>query len=175
MSRGPVRELRLALTVEDYERVLAFYRDVLGLPVIESWDNPTGSGAILEAGRATLELLSVAQAELVDQVEVGDRVAGPVRIAQESLIASREAIQSAVDNGAFLNEPSGCSHSSTMAAYTAASCCTASTRKRSLSDVAVSTDFAVLPFASLMARTSNERTFESVNVRPRARARVSAS
>ncbi|HEX9381660.1 MAG TPA: VOC family protein [Gaiellaceae bacterium] len=83
MSRGPVRELRLALTVEDYERVLAFYRDVLGLPVIESWDNPTGSGAILEAGRATLELLSVAQAELVDQVEVGDRVAGPVRIALE--------------------------------------------------------------------------------------------
>jgi len=83
MSRGPVRELRLALTVEDYERVLAFYRDVLGLPVIESWDNPTGSGAILEAGRATLELLSVVQAELVDQVEVGDRVAGPVRIALE--------------------------------------------------------------------------------------------
>ncbi len=83
MSRGPVRELRLALTVEDYERVLAFYRDVLGLPVIESWDNPTGSGAILEAGRATLELLSVAQAKLVDQVEVGERVAGPVRIALE--------------------------------------------------------------------------------------------
>ena len=51
--------------------------------MIESWDNPTGSGAILEAGRATLELLSVAQAKLVDQVEVGERVAGPVRIALE--------------------------------------------------------------------------------------------
>jgi uncharacterized glyoxalase superfamily protein PhnB len=51
--------------------------------VVESWDAPEGSGAILDAGRATLELLSVAQAELVDSVEVGERVAGPVRIALE--------------------------------------------------------------------------------------------
>jgi catechol 2,3-dioxygenase-like lactoylglutathione lyase family enzyme len=78
-----VRELRLALTVDEYERALEFYRDVLGLPVVESWDAPEGSGAILDAGRATLELLSVAQAELVDSVEVGERVAGPVRIALE--------------------------------------------------------------------------------------------
>jgi lactoylglutathione lyase len=83
MAESPVRELRLALTVEDYERVLGFYRDVLGLPVVEAWENPTGSGAILDAGRATLELLSVAQAELVDEVEVGERVAGPVRLALE--------------------------------------------------------------------------------------------
>lgn len=53
------------------------------MPVIEAWDNPTGGGAILDAGRATLELLSVPQAELVDQIEVGERVAGPVRIALE--------------------------------------------------------------------------------------------
>ena len=52
-------------------------------PVIESWDQPGGSGAILDAGRATLELLSLEQAELVDDVEVGERVAGPVRIALE--------------------------------------------------------------------------------------------
>lgn len=83
MAGSPVRELRLALTVEDYERALTFYRDVLGLPVVFAWDNPTGSGAILDAGRATLELLSVAQAELVDEVEVGTRVAGPVRLALE--------------------------------------------------------------------------------------------
>lgn len=83
MAEGPVRELRLALTVEDYEQALAFYRDVLGLPVIQAWDQPTGSGAILDAGRATLELLSVAQTELVDRVEVGEQVSGPVRIALE--------------------------------------------------------------------------------------------
>lgn len=83
MTKSPVRELRLALTVEDYEQAVEFYRDVLGLPVIQSWEQPSGSGTILDAGRATLELLSVAQAELVDEVEVGARVAGPVRLALE--------------------------------------------------------------------------------------------
>jgi lactoylglutathione lyase len=83
MPQSPVRELRLALTVTDYDQAVAFYRDVLGLPVTESWEGPDGSGAVLEAGRATLELLSVTQAELVDRVEVGSRVAGPVRIALE--------------------------------------------------------------------------------------------
>jgi lactoylglutathione lyase len=83
MAESPVRELRLALTVEDYQGALAFYRDVLRLPVVESWEQPDGSGAILDAGHATLELLSVEQAELVDEIEVGERVAGPVRLALE--------------------------------------------------------------------------------------------
>ena len=83
MPESPVRELRVALTVEDYEQAVTFYRDVLGLPVVHEWDEPTGSGAVLDAGRATLELLSPAQAELVDEVEVGERVAGRVRLALE--------------------------------------------------------------------------------------------
>ena len=83
MPDSPVRELRLALTVERYAEAVAFYRDVLGLPVVEAWEGPDGSGAVLDAGRATLELLSVPQAELVDRVEVGSRVAGPVRVALE--------------------------------------------------------------------------------------------
>jgi lactoylglutathione lyase len=91
MAEGPVRELRVAVTVEDYERALAFYRDALGLPVVEAWDTPTGSGAILAAGRATLELLSVAQAELVDEIEVGARVAGRVRLALEVNDSARTA------------------------------------------------------------------------------------
>jgi lactoylglutathione lyase len=101
MTKGPVRELRLAVTVEDYEQALAFYRDLLGLPVIESWEQPTGSGAILDAGRATLELLSVDQAELVDQVEVGARVAGPVRLALE-VEDSEKTAQELVAGGAEL-------------------------------------------------------------------------
>jgi lactoylglutathione lyase len=82
-AEGPVKELRVAVTVEDYDGALRFYRDVLGLPVEESWDHPEGSGAVLAAGRATLELLSPGQAALVDDVEVGQRVAGPVRLALE--------------------------------------------------------------------------------------------
>jgi len=78
---GPVRELRLALTVEDYPRALRFYRDSLGLPVLESWEDGAARGAVLGAGRATLELLSPEQAELIDRIEVGSRVAGAVRVA----------------------------------------------------------------------------------------------
>jgi tRNA(Arg) A34 adenosine deaminase TadA/catechol 2,3-dioxygenase-like lactoylglutathione lyase family enzyme len=82
-ARRPVHELRVAVTVDDYAQALGFYRDVLGLPVVEAWDEPGGSGAVLDAGRATLELLSTDQAELVDRIEVGARVAGPVRLALE--------------------------------------------------------------------------------------------
>lgn len=85
MSESPVRELRVAVTVEDYEGAVAFYRDALGLPVTYDWDHPGGRrGAILDAGRATLELLSVAQTELIDEVEVGrPGVSPPIRIALE--------------------------------------------------------------------------------------------
>lgn len=80
---APVRELRLALTVDDYAAALRFYRDSLGLPVVEAWEAPSGSGTVLAAGRATVEVISTAQADLIDRVEVGRRVAGPVRVALE--------------------------------------------------------------------------------------------
>jgi lactoylglutathione lyase len=82
-GKSPVHELRVAVTVDDYQEALRFYRDALGLPVLEEWDGADGAGAVLDAGRATLELLSTSQAELVDRVEVGRRVAGPVRLALE--------------------------------------------------------------------------------------------
>ncbi len=94
-QESPIRELRLALTVENYDELVRFYRDVFGLPVIEAWDNPTGRGVILDAGRATLELLSVDQTELVDRVEVGAAGAsGPVRLALE--VADSEATAEAL-------------------------------------------------------------------------------
>jgi lactoylglutathione lyase len=80
---SPVRELRVALTVDDYQEALRFYRDALGLPVVEEWEDADGAGAVLDAGRATLEVLSTGQADRVDRVEVGERVAGPVRLALE--------------------------------------------------------------------------------------------
>lgn len=79
----PVKELRLALTVEDYDRALEFYRDTLGLPVLEAWSEPAGRVTLLDAGRATLELLDPEHADAVDSLEVGRRVAGAVRIAFE--------------------------------------------------------------------------------------------
>ena len=81
--RRVVHELRIALTVEDYERAVAFYRDALGLPERESWDRDEGRGTILEAGTATLEIFDPRMADSLDAIEVGRRVAGPVRFALE--------------------------------------------------------------------------------------------
>jgi tRNA(Arg) A34 adenosine deaminase TadA len=94
-----VQELRVAVTTEEYDRVLMFYRDALGLPVVDAWEEGEARGAILAAGRATLELLSVAQAELIDRVEVGERTAGPVRLALE-VDDSVETARRLVEGGA---------------------------------------------------------------------------
>ena len=74
-------ELRLVLTVENFEQALAFYRDALGLEELPAWEDQEGRVAILDAGRATLELVDEGQAAAIDGIEVGRRVAGPVRIA----------------------------------------------------------------------------------------------
>ena len=55
---GNVTELRVALTVEDFDRAVAFYRDALGLEQIADWSSATGKVVVLEAGRATLELFA---------------------------------------------------------------------------------------------------------------------
>ena len=80
---GAVRELRLVLTVDDFERALAFYRDALGLAEREAWESQPGRVAILDAGVATIELVDEGQAAAIDEIEVGRRVAGPVRVALE--------------------------------------------------------------------------------------------
>ena len=85
-----VTQLRLVVTVDDLDQALAFYRDALGLPV--ELDLASDHGArvvILDAGRATLELSNRAQAELIDEVEVGRRVAPALRLAFQ--VADAEA------------------------------------------------------------------------------------
>jgi predicted enzyme related to lactoylglutathione lyase len=83
MTDPPVRELRVCVTARDYDEAVTFYRDVLRLPVREAYSSPDGRVTILEAGRATLELLDGRHAEFVDELEVGRRVAGHIRIALE--------------------------------------------------------------------------------------------
>lgn len=78
-----VTELRVALTVTDFDEALRFYRDALGLEQIADWSTETGRVIVLEAGRATLELLDERQAETVDAIEAGARVSGTVRLAIE--------------------------------------------------------------------------------------------
>lgn len=73
-------EMRIVLTVSDLDRAVAFFRDALGLEQVAVFDDDGGHGVLLAAGSATLELFDEAQAAAVDRIEVGKRVAGPVRI-----------------------------------------------------------------------------------------------
>jgi NAD(P)-dependent dehydrogenase (short-subunit alcohol dehydrogenase family) len=82
-ASGAVRELRVALTVEDFAAALRLYRDGFGLAVVKAWDSPEGRGVVLAAGRGTVELLDPADSAYTDAVEAGRRVSGPVRLAFE--------------------------------------------------------------------------------------------
>ena len=102
---SPVSELRFALTVNDFDAALRFYRDALGLPEVFAWTHDRGRGAVLAAGRATVELLSTSQSEYVDSVEVGRRIAGPVRLAIEVTDADAVAEQLEAAGGDRLAAP----------------------------------------------------------------------
>ncbi|WP_327581200.1 VOC family protein [Nonomuraea sp. NBC_00507] len=83
-GRRPVRQLRLVVEADDYEAALAFYRDVLGLPEQAAFSSGDGARvAILDAGRATLEIANPAQKKMIDEVEVGRQVAPKIRVAFE--------------------------------------------------------------------------------------------
>jgi lactoylglutathione lyase len=103
-DRVRVSELRLVVTTTDYESALHFYRDVLGLRQQESYEANGGHVAILEAGRATLEINDPRYAEYIDDVEVGRRAAGHIRVAFE-VKHTRAATAELVEGGAELIAP----------------------------------------------------------------------
>lgn len=78
---SPVFELRVALTTSDYERLVRFYCDGLGIEPAAIWNNDGGKALILDMGKATLELFDERQAEVIDQLEAGKRVSGQIRFA----------------------------------------------------------------------------------------------
>ena len=99
MSLRHVTELRVALTVSDFEEAVAFYRDALGLEQLADWSDDDGRVIVLSAGRATLEIFDEAQAEKVDAIEAGRRASGTVRLALE-VADSTETAQRLVAAGA---------------------------------------------------------------------------
>jgi predicted enzyme related to lactoylglutathione lyase len=84
MPNERVLQLRVVVEAEDFDAALRFYRDVLGLTEQAAFE---GEGearvAILDAGRATLELANPAQKRMIDAVEVGRDVAPRIRLAFE--------------------------------------------------------------------------------------------
>jgi uncharacterized glyoxalase superfamily protein PhnB len=83
-----VTQLRLVVETDDYEKAVAFYRDVLGLSELEAYEGVDGARvAILSVPTATLEIANRAQVRMIDEVEVGRPVSRPstlsIRVAFE--------------------------------------------------------------------------------------------
>ncbi len=77
----PILELRVALTAQDYERVVAFYEQALGLDPAALWTTETTRARLYELGRGTLEIFDEAHAATVDQLETEARTSGQIRFA----------------------------------------------------------------------------------------------
>ena len=93
-------QLRLVLHAEDLDAALAFYRDALGLPTeLDLTSEGDARVVVLDAGRATLELINTAQRSLIDKLEVGRDVSREIRVAFEVADAAT-ATSAAVDAGA---------------------------------------------------------------------------
>ena len=103
-DRIRVHQLRLSVTTEDLDEALRFYRDVLGMPELGTFTARGGQVTILDAGSATLELVDPTYAAYIDEVEVGRRVAGHIRVALE-VPDSAAATRAAVDAGAEVLAP----------------------------------------------------------------------
>jgi uncharacterized glyoxalase superfamily protein PhnB len=80
-TNDPIHELRIAFTTSDYERLVKFYCDGLGIEPAAIWNNGQGQALILNMGNATLEIFDEAQAETIDQLEAGRRISGQIRFA----------------------------------------------------------------------------------------------
>lgn len=102
---SPILEFRIALTAQDYDKLVAFYEDVLGLQADEIWTAENNKGVIYDMGQGTLEILDERSAATVDQLEVGERVSGQIRFALQ--VTDVDAVvQRALAKGATLvHEP----------------------------------------------------------------------
>lgn len=102
---NPILELRVAVTTSDYERLVKFYCQGLGIEPAAIWNNGDGKALILNMGQATLEIFDEAQRDTIDDIEAGKRVSGQIRFALQ-VPDVHEAMKRLLENGATLvHEP----------------------------------------------------------------------
>lgn len=97
-------ELRVAFTAREYERLVSFYCDGLGLEPAEVWPSDQGRAVILDMGQATLEIFDEKQANTIDQLEVGKRLSGQIRFALK-VPDLKAAVERLLSKGAILVHP----------------------------------------------------------------------
>jgi lactoylglutathione lyase len=100
----PVLQLRIALTVADYERSIKFYCDGLGIEPAAIWNNGQGRALVLDMGNATLEIFDEAQARTIDQIEAEQRISGQIRFALQ-VPDVKTAMERLIAHGATLIHP----------------------------------------------------------------------
>jgi predicted enzyme related to lactoylglutathione lyase len=107
MPNERVLQLRVVVEAEDFDAALRFYRDVLGLTEQAAAFEGEGEArvAILDAGRATLELVNPAQKRMIDDVEVGRPVAPHVRLAFEVVDTSAATADLVAAGATLVAEP----------------------------------------------------------------------
>jgi predicted enzyme related to lactoylglutathione lyase len=105
MSAQNILELRVAITTQDYDRLVKFYCLGLGIEPAAVWNNDGGKALMLNMGNATLEIFDERQAEVVDDLEVGKRVSGQIRFALQ-VPDLKDTMERMLANGATLvHEP----------------------------------------------------------------------
>ena len=103
-SNYPIHELRVAVTTSDYERLVKFYCDGLGIEPAAIWNNGQGQALVLDMGKATLEIFDEVQAETIDQLEAGRRISGQIRFALQ-VPDLQAAMERLLAHGAILIHP----------------------------------------------------------------------
>jgi catechol 2,3-dioxygenase-like lactoylglutathione lyase family enzyme len=58
-----IRQFRVVIRTQYFERAIKFYEGALGLPKLRSWDTEQGQGALFQAGSAVLEVLGAPSAQ----------------------------------------------------------------------------------------------------------------
>lgn len=100
-----ILELRVAITTQDYERLVNFYCMGLGIEPAAVWNNDGGKALMLNMGNATMEIFDERQAEVIDELEVGKRVSRQIRFALQ-VPDLKAAMERMLANGATLvHEP----------------------------------------------------------------------
>jgi catechol 2,3-dioxygenase-like lactoylglutathione lyase family enzyme len=93
-------DLRVLISAKDYAETLAFYGDLLELPIAESWDDPDGRGTLYRAAGGFIEVFEPNEHHPSHAVE-GVRLAIEVPNAQalhDRVAARGVAITEAIDD-----------------------------------------------------------------------------
>lgn len=103
---GAVLQMRLVVEAADFDEAVAFYRDSLGLREELSVAGDGGAEVIiLDAGRATLELVNPAQKHYIDEIEVGRQVSREIRVAFQVSDVDSETERLVSSGASLIAEP----------------------------------------------------------------------